>query len=462
MTCEADGNKSQLRILIIGRYVPGKDGEWRQPLHYFRVLRSRGVEAWLVILDELDPGFSLLGLFPGESDRIYITGKLQDSRLLGFLRGKFRQRARQRGADRARGNAARQAVSTSAGGFASKMFASARQFAGFSAWTLLDYGLQWYQRRLVQDLVRKNDISVVHQPVPQCPYQPSLVYRVGAPVVIGPLNGNLSLPPNFRYLLGWRKLIWQRIRQWLSVPFHWIFPGKREATILLVTNARTRQGLPPGVRGEILEFKEGGIDLSLYQPPRTNATDPDGPVRFVCVGRLVRSKGIDLLIEAFKLASTRIDARLQVIGVGPMLGPLQQLSERLGLTSRVEFTGWLSQEQCVQQLIHSDVQVHASVSEPGGVAVLEAMAMGLPVIAANWGGPADNLDASCGILIEPANQQQFIEDLAAAMLKLAHSPALRSELGRAGRQRALRYFDWERKVDQILEIYLRAIRRDSG
>jgi len=462
MAGEPDGRKSQLRILIIGRYVPGKDGEWRQPLHYFRVLRSRGIEAWLVVLDEVDPGFSLHGLFPGEPDRIYIVGKMQDPKFLGFLRGIFRRRAQQRYADCLHGNPARQAVPTSAAGFASKLRTSAIQLAGFAAWTLLDYGTQWRQRRLVQNLVQEHDISVVHQPVPQCPYQPSFIYGVGAPVVIGPLNGNLSPPPGFRYILGWKKLIWKRVRQWLSVPFHLVLPGKREATILLVSNERTRQGLPPGVRGEVIEFKEGGIDLSLYQSPRANDARADGPIRFVFVGRLVRTKGIDLLLEAFKHASTRIEARLQIIGVGPMLAPLQRLSERLGVVSRVEFTGWLSQEQCVQRLIQSDVQLHASVSEPGGVAVLEAMAMGLPVIAANWGGPADNLDVTCGILIEPTNQQQFIEDLAAAMLKLALSPALRRELGQAGRQRVLQYFDWERKVDRILEIYLRAIRRDPG
>jgi glycosyltransferase involved in cell wall biosynthesis len=81
------------------------------------------------------------------------------------------------------------------------------------------------------------------------------------------------------------------------------------------------------------------------------------------------------------------------------------------------------------------------------------MAMGLPVIATDWGGPADYLDAACGILVPPKSREQFVNDLAAAMLTLASSPELRTEMGRAGRRRVEEMFDWERKADRILEIY---------
>jgi glycosyltransferase involved in cell wall biosynthesis len=86
---------------------------------------------------------------------------------------------------------------------------------------------------------------------------------------------------------------------------------------------------------------------------------------------------------------------------------------------------------------------------------MEAMAVGLPVIATNWGGPADYLNSSCGILVEPASKQGFgfVKGLTDAMLKLAQSPELLQSLGCAGRERVREHFDWERKVDRILEIY---------
>ena len=94
-----------------------------------------------------------------------------------------------------------------------------------------------------------------------------------------------------------------------------------------------------------------------------------------------------------------------------------------------------------------------SLYECGGAVVLEAMAAGLPVVATAWGGPADYLDDSCGILINPSSPDAFVADLAGAMVKLAKDPALRLCLGRAGRARVERLFDWERKVDRMLEIY---------
>jgi glycosyltransferase involved in cell wall biosynthesis len=96
------------------------------------------------------------------------------------------------------------------------------------------------------------------------------------------------------------------------------------------------------------------------------------------------------------------------------------------------------------------------------VAVLEAMATGLPVIATAWGGPADYLDASCGILVEPRSREHLVEGLAGAMAELAADPARRRTLGRAGRARVERHFDWQARIDQMLEIYQRAAGIDDG
>jgi glycosyltransferase involved in cell wall biosynthesis len=130
----------------------------------------------------------------------------------------------------------------------------------------------------------------------------------------------------------------------------------------------------------------------------------------------------------------------------------------MGLGSVVKFSGWLSQEACATRLRDADVLVLPSLYECGGAVVLEAMAMGLPVIATAWGGPIDYLDSSCGLLIKPDSRQSLIAGFSDAMTKLATSPDLRSRLGRAGCTRARENFDWERKIDQILEIYALAMK----
>ena len=88
---------------------------------------------------------------------------------------------------------------------------------------------------------------------------------------------------------------------------------------------------------------------------------------------------------------------------------------------------------------------------------MEAMAVGLRVIATNWGGPGDYLNCSWGILVEPASKEGFVKGLTDAMLKLTQSPELRQSMGCAGGERVRQRFDWERKVDRILEIYQQTI-----
>ena len=80
----------------------------------------------------------------------------------------------------------------------------------------------------------------------------------------------------------------------------------------------------------------------------------------------------------------------------------------------------------------------------------------LPVIAANWGGPADYIDSQCGVLVDIESTDQFVRDLSAAMLRLAMDPALRETMGRAGRERVLRHFTWDQKTDQIIQLYREA------
>jgi glycosyltransferase involved in cell wall biosynthesis len=99
--------------------------------------------------------------------------------------------------------------------------------------------------------------------------------------------------------------------------------------------------------------------------------------------------------------------------------------------------------------------------ESGGAVVLEAMAMGLPVIATAWGGPLDYLDDSCGVLVAPQSREALVAGFANAIMMLADSPDLRYRLGEAGYQKAKRYFDWEKKIDRILELYDLALKPPS-
>jgi glycosyltransferase involved in cell wall biosynthesis len=262
----------------------------------------------------------------------------------------------------------------------------------------------------------------------------------------------MSYPPGFSgYQSGLERRFVGAARAlaWLS---HLLLPGKRRAAALLVANERTREALPSGTCPRVFELPENGVDLSLFEA-RNSARTGHGPLRVVFLGRLVDWKGVDLLLRACARARESVPLELLVIGDGVERARLEELRAQLQLQEVVRFAGFVPQHQCPRLSQESDVLVLPSVYECGGAVVLEAMAMGLPVVATRWGGPAEYLDEGTGILLEPLAPEPFVAALSAALVQLAQAPALRLELGERGRARVQRQFDWERKIDRMLEIY---------
>ena len=435
-----------MRVLIVAEYASAQfGGEAILPLHYFRKLRSRGVEAILVVQDRTKE--HLQTIFPHEQEHIHF---IPDNAMHIWLH-KVGQRLSPR-------------MSSVTTGMLSYLYT------------------QTIQRRVVRQLVKAHQIDIVHQPVPVSPKQPSLMFDIGAPVVIGPMNGGMNFPPAFR---SERSAVEKAIltagrgvARWVNA----LLPGKRKASVLLVSNPRTRAALPKmsskGRSPRILDLPENGVDLDLWQVPATfnadqshQASQASQPrlderqpesTQFVFIGRLVDWKAVDLLLQAFQPIAAQTNATLEIIGEGVMRPVLETMVANLGLSDRVTFRGWLAQPDCAESLQQASALVLPSLYECGGAVVLEAMAMGRPVIATNWGGPADYVDETCGILVDPTSRPDFIAGLTAAMLRLANSPELRESMGKAGFNKVRQQFSWDSKVDRILEIYKLAIKSNQA
>jgi glycosyltransferase involved in cell wall biosynthesis len=327
-----------------------------------------------------------------------------------------------------------------------------RRLADATTGLLLQLATQTVQRRIVRELVKKFAIDVIHQPIPVSPKTPSRIYALGAPVIIGPLNGGMEYPPAFQKEHGILAGAAIALGRAISVLFNLIIPGKRLASLVLVANQRTFNALPWGIRGRIVELVENGVDLTIWQQKMPNAVTTPA-LRLIFVGRLIDWKALEIVLEAIARASEHLTVSFEVIGDGPMRQTWQNMAKQLGLESMVKFAGFLSQSECAQRLQEADVFVLPSLFECGGAAVLEAMAVGLPVIATAWGGPLDYLDENCGILIEPSSREALVEGFSNAIIRLAGSTPLREQMGQAGYERACQHFDWERKIDRILELY---------
>jgi glycosyltransferase involved in cell wall biosynthesis len=326
---------------------------------------------------------------------------------------------------------------------------------------------QWRQRGAVPQLVKNLGIDVVHQPTPISPRVPSLLVDLPAPLVIGPMNGAMEYPPGFRSLQprGIRGV--KNLARGVANALPRVVDAKRQAECLIVANQRTEDGLPSGVHGRIFRMVENGVVSELWARGPADEAAESAPVdrafEIIFMGRLERWKGPEWLIEAVARACKQVDCRLKI--VGDLRGERQRLTERvsqLRIESRVEFLGWQPQERCAELLHKSDVLVLPSVFDPGATVVLEAMASGKAVIAVRWGGPADVLDASCGILIDPRDPTSLVADLEQAIVSLANDRDRCASMGRAGRAKALAEYTWPAKIERFVEIYREALTRSGS
>jgi glycosyltransferase involved in cell wall biosynthesis len=307
---------------------------------------------------------------------------------------------------------------------------------------------QFCQRAIVRGLIRSKQIDVIHQPIPIAARFPSALFGLGVPVVMGPLNGGMEYPPAFRRNESWTSRAAIAFLQLFVNVANTLLPGKKHAAVLLVANERTRRALPSGTRGRVIELDENGIDVGVWQ---ASSAGPNRTVPlFVFVGRLVDWKALDIAIRALAKVPS---AQLEVVGDGPMLETWKSLADELGVTGRVHFMGRLAQPEYAVRLRACIALLLPSLYESGGAVVLEAMATGKPVIATRWGGPADYLNETCGILVEPESYTALVDGFAAGMQKLMDSPELAKHMGFAGRERAVRDFDWQRRIDRIIDIY---------
>lgn len=396
-------------------------GEAAIPFHYFRLLRQAGIDAHLVA--HARNGEELTEAFAADADRLHLVGDGVLHRLLHRLGGRLSAE-----------------VSRATTRSISRLYT------------------QFLHRRILRRLVRERGVNVIHQPTPVSPAEPSLLWDCGAPLVVGPMNGGIEYPPAFRRRAHPADRLAVRLARLCGWWANRLIPGKHRAQLLLAANARTDAAIARYAGSAPVRLVENGVDLSLWRPPQQpRRAAPGRAVRFAFCGRLVGWKGVDLLLRAWATLPPGLPAELLIIGDGPARAALEDQCRRLHLDHAVRFAGWLTQPECARELAAADVLVHPSLRESGGSCVLEAMACALPVIACDWGGPADYLDPDCGVLVPPTGPQQFVAGLAEAIVRLAESEPLRHRMGEAAREKVTRHFSWDAKVARVVELYRAAM-----
>jgi colanic acid/amylovoran biosynthesis glycosyltransferase len=233
---------------------------------------------------------------------------------------------------------------------------------------------------------------------------------------------------------------------------------RNAAFALVITEALAR---------EVRNSLEGSLPPAMaiapmgVQTKRSKRTVPykayggTGVLRLISCGRLNASKGHDYLVRAVGLLhEAGHDVQLVILGEDDSDGGgyrhyLERVIQEAGLEAAVRLPGSVAESTVWEQLQAAHVFVLASHSEPLGVAIMEAMAMELPVVATRAGGVPELVDDGVeGILVEPASATAIVEGIE----RLIADPGAATRMGRAARQRVVSHFDSSQSARTLAEL----------
>jgi glycosyltransferase involved in cell wall biosynthesis len=160
-------------------------------------------------------------------------------------------------------------------------------------------------------------------------------------------------------------------------------------------------------------FIHNGVNLAELNDSSRNGTRNGQDPYVLCIAQHIEKKGLDVLLHALRrLQCMNLSLKLVLVGDGPLRQQLQMLAASLGIKDKVEFLGQRGRADVVELLRGCEVFVLPSRSEPFGIAIIEALACGKPVVATSVGGIPEIIEnRKNGILVEPNNPNALAEGL---------------------------------------------------
>lgn len=261
------------------------------------------------------------------------------------------------------------------------------------------------------------------------------------------VNANALSPTQTRILF----FSWQNIRREYPPPFAWMEQYVFEnANAAIAGNKEAEKILRrKGFSKPICVIPQFGVPDSFAPLPSPR---PYSLITIGYAGRLVREKGIEILLQA--LAQVQGDWALKILGSGPLSDSLPKLAQQLGIAARVQFAPWVSSGEMPQFYNSLDLLVVPSLTQPNwkeqfGRVLMEAMACAIPVVGSD-SGEIPNVIGDSGIIVPEGDSTALTRALDTLIL----NPTLRQSLGAQGRTRALTLFSQQRVVDDTYNLYM--------
>jgi glycosyltransferase involved in cell wall biosynthesis len=311
---------------------------------------------------------------------------------------------------------------------------------------------QWLAFRAARRLNRAHRFDRVHHVSFVSLRAPSFMGCLGIPFYFGPVSGGECTPPSLRRNMTPPARLFEVARDcanWLMRSDPLMRLSFCQAERIYVTSTDSLKLVPKKYRDKCEVHLAIGLTLQQLGFSRRKLAFGHHELRCLYAGRLLEWKGLHLALLAMQRLQTQgAPACFTIIGNGPAKASLQSLANQLGIASWITWHPWLPHEEVQRKLHEHDVFLFPSLRDSGGMAVLEALAHGLPVICTDLGGPAEIVNSHCGRVIATKDRSADIiaNDLAERLSELAANPGLRQSLSVGARRRA-----WDFEFRHLVE-----------
>jgi glycosyltransferase involved in cell wall biosynthesis len=307
--------------------------------------------------------------------------------------------------------------------------------------------------QLAKELNAKENFDIVHQLNMVGYREPGYLWKIDKPFVWGPIGGMNITPWKMLPVMGIYGGLFYVGRNLINLfQMHFQarprFAAQRNNSILISATNETRD------RIKMLWNKDSHIitEVGLLDVNNAVVRKDSSSLKVCWSGLHIPRKALNILIEALSKTNNLDRIELHVLGDGPVNKPWRRLANKFGVDNRIIWHGWLDKDKAVKIMQQSDLFCITSLSDLTSTVTLEALSLGLPIIALNHCGFSNVINETCGFKIDIKNISQVSNDIALRLDELCENRNKLKTLQNGAVLRA-KDFSWDKKISQLNDIY---------
>jgi glycosyltransferase involved in cell wall biosynthesis len=283
--------------------------------------------------------------------------------------------------------------------------------------------------------------------------EPGFLWRLPVPFVWGPTGGIPGVPFSLMGVMGMRDRVLHTLRNLITAgQFHFsrtVRCAAANAACILAQSVSDQIELQKIASAGVRLVHEQAADPSQCA---VHAFDGKRPLRVAWAGRCIGLKGVPILLRAACHPRLRGRVELHLAGDGPLRLKWQTLAKRLGIADQCCWKGWLAQNETLRMMSECDILGFPSMLEATSTTTMQALSLGLPVIALKLCGLEDVVTEACGVSVPVSDLRSVVADFANALVRMVENPSLVEALSHGACHQAKK-FSWDSIASLVEQAY---------